>query len=487
MNNKTVKKSHTILVFLKNFINKYLHVFVLLIIVLIWIKPLIFDLNFPMKSIDADGYSRLKLAVLNIDSSVWLPGFTKIMYNAANIYGKNYMIFPRIIIIISTIFISLFVYLIVYRETFSKYISFLSVLAFLYHPLVIDMSSITFTEQIWTLFLIISIYFFLYSKKKYIIFAYIFWILGTATRYESWMLIPIIIPYVFLTGKINIISFIKKTLLLSIFPIYWIVNNYIKHGSPFNFIHEKQIIADSGGTIPEFGNLLLTITSWNHIIQQYIFSNFLFVLLFLIISIFFIKNIKNTIFIITPLYVIFTLILQVFLGNMEYLAIRYLYIIIPTIIIFLFINISNIFIRYKESKLINCFLVSIFFLILIISYPRNIYPFYSNEFSGAKDVLILYEYFDKFNKNETAYLLSEDDQSVNEYISYITNYDVYVDNIRCKNNIDKEIYDSFINSEYLIMSRTRDNDLCDQYIKDRELVAKSNNLEIYKKIYQLPF
>ncbi|MFZ5438255.1 MAG: hypothetical protein ACOZAK_04360 [Patescibacteria group bacterium] len=350
----------------------------------------------------------------------WLP-FHKIIIGLPLYIYNNYFLTPRLItLIISSLTVCLIYILSI--ELFKNYkqkkiIALITVGIFLLFPQRIFLSTQTLTEPVFTFFFILGIY--LLIKNK-LLTSTIFLNISHGIRYESWFLTPIIFYYLYINKKISIKQKVLYGSSLLLFPTYWFLLNLVNNGSGLAFFSEKYQIAQNAGFIQEYWNFPLSFNVWLN-------NSFDLIGLIGLISlvqgiIFYAKNKKtNTsgiFFLSTSIYLFSLLVLQVFMGTMEWFPHRYLY--IPLTLFFPFIAYGLLITLKKINKknliiflaLLPITLIDIFYVYQhthIISAPDMKYPI--DKEKKLNEILYFYKKISMNENDITLYIYKEDENS----------------------------------------------------------------------------
>lgn len=327
--------------------------------IIIWIRQTYQHLTLLMETREADAYSRLFHIVHLPLSNVWLPGFQYLMRFFLLIKNSDNFTNYRLGIYLYTIALSLVIFLIIKNITKKILPSLIGLILFLFHPLTQQLSTITLTEIPWLFYLYLSIYLFFFTKHKYKIYlSLISFTVSETLRYESWFLLPIIIPYLILFCKKKYFDSIKFIFLIIIFPVIWmiILNHYFDN--PISFIFEKlkcsqhanQLIHWKIENLMDFINLQLDI---------YIFPH-LYLYLFLFIGIFY-KKIKSQSISVISLFLFLCFFIETLINFNENTTPRFFYYLIPPLSVIIPATANNIFQKYP--KLFRIFFYIPFYLI----------------------------------------------------------------------------------------------------------------------------
>jgi hypothetical protein len=277
----------------------------------------------PMIS-SGNAYSRLQTTMIEIDSPsakkdfVWLPMYTKIMTIPIRIYGDSMGYSARLFTLLITVATAAFVWLITFNLTRKLSLSLVAASFYLINPLIVNLSVLTLSESIWVFFVALSMALLLSKSKKMWIFGAILWIASQAIRYESWYLVPLVV-LVFGCWHKKIKEALYLLLSLLLFPLYWILETIAHTGNWMYLLDVKMYFAKAG---PKYiyGNLKSSMWVW----ADKILAVFTVPMIFLYFGGIY-KQIKLRLWLWSiPLFVILTLVLQVYFGTMETFTARYL-------------------------------------------------------------------------------------------------------------------------------------------------------------------
>lgn len=291
---------------------------------------------------------------------MWLP-LHKTVLSLSLFVFNNYFITLRVVTVLFSGLTIYFLYKITSEIIFEKnkqkeILGLLSAFIYLLLPQRLLFSSLTLTEPVFTFFLLAGTYTFLKKKKSSLFFLNI----AHGIRYESWFLLPLFYWHLLIDKKTSLMKKISQILYLSAFPIYWIIENLVLNEDILFFFNEKYEVAQN---IPfenyAYFNILASIKPW---IENIYWLLGIVGSMSLIYGIYiFLKekhSTKDGIFVLsTALYLIVTLVVQVYFGTMEWFPSRYLYMSIALLIPFLTYGLFNIYkkIFYKKTMLLIAF------------------------------------------------------------------------------------------------------------------------------------
>lgn len=340
---------------------------------------------------DDDAYARVLIAADNIrhnrlfepNLTIWLPLHFLILQASLYIYNDIF-ISPRIITLIFSVFsVFLFYYYSIFIEERLelKYFSVLSTILYIFFPLRIVLSTHTLSEPIFLTLLLVAL-FYLFRKKPNTILFLFFLNLAHAVRFESWFILPLLwIPLIF-NKKYNFTRKIFELVGSCLFPILWVYIDFIERGILFGFLREKYHIAQLI-IQPTYSNFSLSYdTWWQNLLTVY---PLLYLMLGFVGILYALKK-KVSLFLITiilvPIYLFFTLVIQVFLGTMEWYPVRYLFM---SVSLFIPFTALGILIVSKKMFTINKYLTGIVFIFFLVIFTR----FLMNGYMDAKTAIIV--------------------------------------------------------------------------------------------------
>lgn len=466
---------------------KYLPIYLKIIAFSYWIVLTIRSLYLPMLSSDADAYSRLGLVLFESYDGSWLPLYSRFIEWSLNFIEGPFFVGPRLISWISILISAIFVEKIIYKSTHSSFLSVFGLAIFLFHPLVVDISTITFVEPVWTLFVLISLYYCFYSNRKNSLYlGLVLWSVGQGLRYESWMLTPIVLFFLWQHKKINKKNIAPVLFLFTVIPIAWISFCYLEFNNGLEFFRIKKLGADIN-PIPEFGHFSLILSSWSQRFFSHIFP--IIGIIPFLVSYFFIRKKADRIFFVIPLVLFFSLVVQVYTKNMEHLAIRYLYLTVPLIIIATFIGISHLNQDHRRHLIFKTVLILTTVYSLISVYFSKNFPVYSKGMNQSEEIIQLSQNIDTSitTRPNFAFVHTKMDFSDN-FMSYLTQYKMTVFSYNCNEHLElnsdtnsAEAVKWLEQSDYLLYQKDQKNSSCTFLLNNRLLVNKTENFELYIK------
>jgi len=177
---------------------------------------------------------------------VWLPGF---MYLSGifSFIVNDPLISTRILnLVIGTLTIPVFYLLI--RMVFGNAAALFSASLLAFLPLHIGLSASSLSEVSFILLVLISLVFFLKAQepnRHRVLFLCVSLLVGCfalITRYEAWLLIPLLPIYHYWKTR-NLRTAISIAFILGIFPIIWMVSNYLHSGECLPIISGATTLA----------------------------------------------------------------------------------------------------------------------------------------------------------------------------------------------------------------------------------------------------
>ncbi|MFA5025512.1 MAG: hypothetical protein WC503_03345 [Candidatus Shapirobacteria bacterium] len=371
------------------FLNKTLEILTILLVVILWFCQSFEPLRHPMETNEMDAYSRLGTIITEpkISDGVWLPGFSYIMRIFSPIPNLGIYFNYRIGIYLFTLLSGFVIYRIVNKLTGNFFYSLFALTFFLFHPLTIQLSVLTLTEIVWMFFVLSAAYFLFFSNNQSRYFwALLFYIISQTLRFESWLLIPLIIIYLSINHyQKRKIFFVILSIL--IFPLYWFFITHFENGYYFSFILSKYYCSTNEFS-PLHWNLKNIILELHSLLSIYVFSSFS-VFFVLIIGIFQ-KNKKISAISFTSLYLFVAFILETYVSINENTSPRFFYYLVPTISI-LFSYLMYFFIKNNIQKNILKILffisISIFISSELGTINRDYYSKISPESQKIKNII----------------------------------------------------------------------------------------------------
>jgi hypothetical protein len=361
------------------------------------------DLLQPMIS-ESDAYARVNVAIsqknaglfFNKYGGTWLPFYFTIMSSLLSIFNYPLLV-PRLVTLFFSLGSVIAIYFYTKLFTKNKSIALLSSLFLLLFPLRIYLGTQTLSEPIFVFFLLTSFVFIAKDRLSYkeIFFSLFFLNTAHGIRYESWMALPFI-WFLIANKPISINKKLIFVLLSIAFPILWLYLNFLYKGSFLTFFNQKYEVAQNY-IIPEYYSFNLSLIAW---VKKLII---IFPISYLIISIFSLKKIfkqltvKNIFYYGLPFFFFGMLVLQVFLGTMEWLPIRYLLIpttfLIPLLSSSMYEFGSYLYLFFKKEKvLIKKIIYFSFILSAVFLFARQYFYLSNNSRLEMRDCSFLNSY-----------------------------------------------------------------------------------------------
>lgn len=374
------------------------------------------EINSPLLLGDMDGYARAnigfdiyqkkQLLSLNYGGGMWLPLHQNIL--GFSIYlTNNPQLGPRLISLILNVLSIPLIFklseLIFKKSNNKKMIALLSSLMYLFHPLRLLIATQPLSETT-SMFFFLLILTKLFEKEQKTIFISIISNIACLIRFEFWFLIPIIWTSIYLdkTKKKEPNFFLYISFL--IIPILILVINKIYQGNFLAFISDKYYVAQNMVNIGiRYHNIFLANKYWLiELINQFGLTGIILLIYAIVKSkenkIF---DKKNLIFIFIPAYFFFLLVSQVYFGAMEWIAPRYFFPVVISLIPLVSYGLVSIAKSvYKARK--NIFVLEITSIILIFI-VTDVYGLVKNKQlwqqtisnNEEREILELVEYYDK--------------------------------------------------------------------------------------------
>jgi len=284
-----------------------------------------------MQTVELDAYSHVNNAVrlyksgkvVNSYSTVWLPFVDSALTLPLYLHFNPHII-PRITILLFSLGSIIIIYHYTRALTNKNDAALTAAIIFSLLPIRIFTSTITLSEPIFTFFLLLSLFYFIKPKPQYIP-GLISLNIAHGMRYESWFLLPLFWLIFLFSKKLNSLFKILSIILSCLIPIGWLIHLYVKHGNALLFFQIKYNLAQSKPN-PAFNNWLLSFQEW--------FDQLISVLPPILIGFFLISlyqyiksrhSLSKKTLSLLPLYLFLILIIQVYLGTMEWFPQRYLY------------------------------------------------------------------------------------------------------------------------------------------------------------------
>lgn len=164
----------------------------------------------------------------------WLPGFTYLTGIFSCVYD-NPLFSVKLINLIAGTFTVIFFYVLILK-IFDHATALLSALILAFFPLHIGLSASSLTEITFLFETIAAIVFLIKAvesnRRRYLILSFLFFGMAEMTRYEAWLLIPLLPSYYWWrTRKVS--ESILLAIVLIVLPFAWCIGNYSYYGNPF--------------------------------------------------------------------------------------------------------------------------------------------------------------------------------------------------------------------------------------------------------------
>lgn len=290
--------------------------------------PLLF---YPMNS-EVDAYSRaveaLKIYQQRdffkplVYGGSWLP-LHSIILGSSLFFYDNIQISPRILTLLFSLGSIIMMYFYADLIVKNKSMALLSSLLYAIFPLRFYLSIQTLSEPIFVFFFLAALLFLFKSRPNYFV-GLLALNIAHGLRYDSWIMLPLFFWRLWqVPGKNNRVGLMIAA---SIFPLFWLfINGYTKNNLLY-FFSQKYALGQVK-IMPEYWNLPVSVTVWAEKIMD------ILTLPGLILAIYggyvLIKRLdvqeKIIPLVVAPLYFISALVIQVFLGTMEWFPHRYLF------------------------------------------------------------------------------------------------------------------------------------------------------------------
>jgi len=429
------------------------------------------SLSSPLLFGDMDGYKRAnwgyhkyasgQLLNFNEAGGAWLP-FHPTILGLSILFFKDPVFSPRLITLIFSVFSIPLMYLYT-RELFindkrKEIVAIVATFIYLIHPFRLFFATQPLSEPVSMFFFLLILLFL--SQKKLRLFLIIFFInLASAIRFEFWYFIPII-WLVFFTNK-----YLKKqevviaSALCLVFPFYWLFLNYSNFKSPFYFFSNKYRNAQKSPPQIPYYNFFLATRGWIDSLIEVMSLTGIGIAFYGILNFFKKETFGNLIFVLLPFYFLLLLIIQVFLGTMEWLAPRYLFPVVITLIPFLsygLIQIIQILSKKKKNIVFFLLLITISFFSIL-----EIYGFVINVKKWRQAVL-------NDNLHQVVELVNFYETQRNSFkeIIYVTSGDwvfpmfIYLSQRHDVSFLSTQEYSAFSNSDSMIILHSSSNSQC---------------------------
>lgn len=293
---------------------------------------------------------------------VWQPLYFYILKFSID-RGGTY-IGPRIMGALSFFLLTVVFYLFT-QKLFKNYlVSALSVIFFLTSSYFTDYLTFPLTGVLFSLFLLLAIYFLICHKNYWQLFLSItFYSLANALRFESWVLLPILTVYLYRKSKNLQITFWYTTLCL-IYPLYYLGLNY-SHTS--NFIYplidykEQNVYQGTSFYAPFYNWFKEFILNFNPILFATLVASLTYKEVRKIIS----KN-EKFIFLICGTFLLILFLLRMVVRSSLWYPDEYLF--FPILILYPFAGYAAYFLTKKYKIMFLVFIIAI-----LISLENNFY------------------------------------------------------------------------------------------------------------------
>lgn len=296
----------------------------------------------PLRMADMDAYARANGAFDNYRyhnfffnltqvKTAWLP-LHMIILGFSYVFIKDVQLAPRIMSLVFSVLSVPLIYLYTKRlfESDSHRREYALTAAFIYllSPLRMVLATQPLSETMASFFLVLLLTG-LTSKKANSIVVAIVLAIGCAIRFEFWMMIPWVWVVLYLKGERGL-KLANNCFLCLIFPLYWTILSYTKTGNPFLFFLFKYGIAQKSQQLFYY-NLFSSSKLWLSILMS--LTGFSGLMIYLYALYVWINprakfDGKKLVFGLLPVYFFCLLILQTYLGTMEWAMQRYLYVVI---------------------------------------------------------------------------------------------------------------------------------------------------------------
>lgn len=293
----------------------------------------------PMCS-ETDAYGRASVypvtqsGLFTMYGGVWLPLYQTFVSLTQFLPGTEAMM-PRIVTQLVANFVPVFIFLLTRMLTKRNGSSFMAAVLCILFPLFQEIGAATLTETFFLTLFLGSLYYLL--NDNYVQFGWLF-LLSQMTRFESWFVVPWLIPIIILLKKpAPITKFILIALCVA-FPIFYSALSYFTHDTGFSYAVEMNEMANRVA-IEGRNNFPLSLSRWTEKFWEVVPVGY--VGLFLIGLFAFIQQqeknktatyLEQFVFALLPLFLLFMLPVQLFLPFRDWLPTRY--ILIPTVLLF---------------------------------------------------------------------------------------------------------------------------------------------------------
>lgn len=307
----------------------------------------------------------------------WLPlHFT--FLSLSNFIFKDPILAPRAISLLFNIasipLMYIFVENLLANHKNRHLVAIVSALVYLFHPFRIFFATQVLSETISMFFLLLVLA--LASLKK----IPVYWLalgvgMGALIRYEFWFLIPILLIAINLDDTLSLRNRILGSILLFVAPIYWLALNALDTGSTLDFFKIKYGIAQGATPMVSYYNFWYASKAWFDSTLNLTGVFGMLIAIYGAVKLFSEKtiHIKNHLLASLPIYFLFVLVIQVYIGTMEGLLTRYLYpVVIGLIPLFSYGLISILEELWLRRKNLNLMLFALFVAIFWIAEIKGI-------------------------------------------------------------------------------------------------------------------
>jgi hypothetical protein len=412
---------------------------VLFILVLLSLLFSLVILAKPMQTLDIDAYSRVVNAVIifnqnkiyNFYHDTWLPFHQSIIILSLHLYSSPY-ISLRVITLISSSLSIVSLYLFTNNLIKNRLIGIIATTLFTIFPLRIFLSTITLSEPIFLFFLISSLAILIKKNPNHFLWLLLLNI-AHGIRYESWFILPFIWLFIALSYKLNLFKKILLIFFSTLVPQLWLIQQKVFYNDAFYFFKVKYLYAQ-GKLISSYSNFNLSFTNWNNQLANTI--PFFFTLIYFYgLFIYFKSNQSHNkkIISIIPIFLFFSLVIQVYLGSMEWFPARLLYTCIALGIPIISLGLHALFTSLKKY-FPSYLLFSLTIIGLYLIYPSVYKTFYNSRYMHLtgfpiekKDVLDIISFLDKVDITQVNYYSNSSSRSFDDFIiAYYTQIPVNV-------------------------------------------------------------
>lgn len=331
----------------------YLYLTIVITLGLIMAIPQLFH---PMNS-ETDAYSRTMLAAKVYHQGnffaplfwggAWLP-LHPIILEFSLLFYDNIYITPRILTLLFSLGSVIMMYFYASLIIKNQHVAILSSLLYMIFPLRYYLSAQTLSESVFVFFFLAAIVFLFKSRPNY--FSGLMALnIAHGLRYDSWIMLPLFF-WKFWQDK----SKEKRVVLIAaacLFPLFWLFINGYTQNNLLYFFSPKYALGQAK-IIPEYWNLPSSLTAWAEKIMDVL--TLPGVLLATYGGYHLTKKFRDDgqilLLVSAPLYFFSTLIIQVFLGTMEWFPHRYLFTPITMIFPVISFAIFQLIKKFSESS-----------------------------------------------------------------------------------------------------------------------------------------